>query len=73
MTTLSYTKYKQDPNSKGQRYGQWFINRYIPLVIWPELFYCEDVKKCDEMISKWLFDHQYFNEMPPERKWPPLP
>ncbi len=73
MTTLSYSKYKQDPNSKGQRYGQWFINRYIPLVTWPELFYCTDVKQCDEMISQWLFDHQYFNEMPPERKWPPLP
>lgn len=67
MSTISYVAYTQDPNAKHQRYGQWFINKYLPKATWPELFYCEDVKKCDEMISLWLSDHQYYNEMPPER------
>lgn len=66
MTVLSYTKYKQDPESKHLRYGQWFINNYIPACTWPELFYCEDDKKADAMISQWLNDHHYFNEMPPK-------
>lgn len=48
---------------RHERLGQYFVNRYIKGQ-WPELFYESDDKKSFEMISKWLGDHQYYDQLP---------
>lgn len=36
---------------KSQRFGQFYINRYMPSsTVWPELFYEEDSEKAVRMI-----------------------
>jgi hypothetical protein len=46
-----------------ERLGQYFINRYIKSP-WPELFYSTDENKTLFLISKWLKDHQYTEQLP---------
>lgn len=47
----------------GQRIGQYFYNIYIKKDPWPDLFYAND-KKAIEIITDWLEDNQYINELP---------
>lgn len=47
----------------GLRVGQRFVNMYIKKP-WPELFYADETKSA-ELISGWLEDNQYFDELPP--------
>lgn len=53
-------------DNSGQRFGQYFVNKYIT-TSWPELFYAEDGVS-HVMIMKWLCDHQYEYDLPPLRK-----
>ena len=48
--------YYRDGHDKQQRFGQYFINHYVPVehLPWPELFYEEDNGKCITMISEYL-------------------
>lgn len=63
---LVLAKYNSDPIfRRWLRLGQWFVNRYIKKP-WPELFYEEDTQKAIEMISQYLIDHQYVDDLPPE-------
>lgn len=50
-------------NLQYQRLGQHFVNQYIKGQ-WPELFYCNDVAKATQMISDWLVDNQYIDQLP---------
>jgi hypothetical protein len=47
----------------SMRLGQHFVNRYIKNP-WPELFYCEDESRSKAMISTWLMDNQYTDQLP---------
>lgn len=49
-----------------ERLGQFFINRYIKSITWPELFYSENHEAAKSMIIQWLTDHQYLDTMPPQ-------
>ena len=57
-------------DNSGQRYGQYFCNKYISKS-WPELFYCTNDYESAAIISKWLIEHQYEYDMPPLRKKTP--
>jgi hypothetical protein len=50
-----------------QRLGQRFVNFYHRGT-WPELFYERDDTVALKMISSWLEDNQYFDELPQTRE-----
>jgi hypothetical protein len=47
----SAVEYFRSGAHKSQRFGQFYINRYMPSdTVWPELFYEKDTKKALELI-----------------------
>lgn len=54
-------KYMEDHTS--ERFGQWFVNRYIK-GNWPELFYEPKDVVAIGMVYKWLEDHHYIDTLP---------
>ena len=50
-------------HNKHERFGQYFVNRYISQP-WPELFHERDVVKAVRVVEQWLIDFSYVNRMP---------
>jgi hypothetical protein len=63
MTTPSIgeiaARYFREGHDKTQRFGQFFINYYMPSdTVWPELFYEEDDTAAVEAVIQYLQDNQ---------------
>lgn len=63
LYALVYEYHCKSSEARHLRLGQWFCNNYLKQP-WPELYYQEDEKKAEEMIEKWLDDHQYVRNVP---------
>lgn len=50
-----------------ERLGQFFINRYLGSMEWPELFYTEDEGKAERLIKQWLVENSYEHTLPVNR------
>lgn len=55
-------------SSEVMRMGQFFVHKYIEGV-WPELFYEPNDTIAIRMITQYLIDNQYTNELPPISKF----
>lgn len=68
MADLCSSAKKVEKQWKGSavklRLGQYFINKYTPKDINPELFYEENAIKALLAINQWLIDHQYTDTLP---------
>ena len=47
-------RYYREGRNKTLRFGQFFLNQYLPDVAWPELYYETDSAKALLMIVKYL-------------------
>lgn len=63
MTIVEWFNHYWEKRSKYERLGQAFCNDYIRHS-WPELYYCTDVCKCQTIIENWLYEYQYYKDMP---------
>lgn len=52
-------EYYQTDKYKTQRFGQFYINQYMPSnTVWPELFYERDIFKAQQMIINRIYGGQ---------------
>ena len=63
MNSLSLLVKEWQEESREERLGQYFCNRYIKKP-WPELFYCNSFSRALAIISKWLEDNHYTDVLP---------
>jgi hypothetical protein len=57
-------RYKDAGALKHLRLGQHFCNLFIKSP-WPELYNEEDLARSTSLITQWLEDNQYYDELPP--------
>lgn len=67
MYSKSAEKIKKQWNASAVRLrlGQFFVNKYTPKDINPEVYYEANPDKALLMIEQWLADHQYTDVLPP--------